>query len=590
VTQPPNGSVSFSPIDVTYTPDPGFGSGSDTFQYTISDGNGGSDTATVTVTMVDVTGFTVERQQPDGTWMIAPSGEISSSEDNLRWTAQYSPSNPPIASEVHWLMKPWAERDNPGVPWTTFGLTPCDCPAEENPGAGEWAIKAEVHFNDVPEQSEFVVAMQEPESKLIMEVLSVEWVGHDPGDGQTNLSPNPETGGGSRIFPGRNSIEGSAPDHRRVDFKVTVKPALLNLPVQITWKDPDDPTDSNGPIDTDPGDLTDNKIAGLNNVPSEVLTTAIVGNTAIATGSVQVPFRYPGDNFRLVAGVLSTDFGKIKAISIGDDPGTPLVEGETEGRVFLDRNDDGDQDAGEPVIQEEGPATYIASPLLTIWRKVWVEVDSMGNVTAGDPNDDAGDDHTPLTGDVPSPDTSEMAGAYEDAFIQIKPTTDPDVSEGSLPFQASFATEADMLIYAGNHRQTPETADFWSVYLLGIYEYGAFAANRDNDVNSEFALMGFTNMPAQNPTGDYSFIPMEIVADVADQWGWDEDQKETVQQVLAVHESGHQFQLVHTAQYPEHVMTAPNSDADEAQAPQVQLVFTEDDIERIRKRLPSTGP
>ncbi|ADO74013.1 Ig-like domain-containing protein [Stigmatella aurantiaca] len=53
VTQPANGSVSFTATDVTFTPDTGF-RGTTTFTYSISDGNGGTDTATVTVTVTPV--------------------------------------------------------------------------------------------------------------------------------------------------------------------------------------------------------------------------------------------------------------------------------------------------------------------------------------------------------------------------------------------------------------------------------------------------------------------------------------------------------------------------------------------------------
>ena len=50
VTQPVNGSVTFTATGVTYTPRQGY-KGTDTFTYTVSDGYGGSDTATVIVTV-----------------------------------------------------------------------------------------------------------------------------------------------------------------------------------------------------------------------------------------------------------------------------------------------------------------------------------------------------------------------------------------------------------------------------------------------------------------------------------------------------------------------------------------------------------
>ena len=53
VTQPANGTVTFTDFSVTFTPAPNF-NGTTTFTYTISDGNGGTATATVTVTVTPV--------------------------------------------------------------------------------------------------------------------------------------------------------------------------------------------------------------------------------------------------------------------------------------------------------------------------------------------------------------------------------------------------------------------------------------------------------------------------------------------------------------------------------------------------------
>ncbi|MBN1210074.1 MAG: tandem-95 repeat protein, partial [Myxococcaceae bacterium] len=53
VTQPTDGTVTFTAADVTFTPTPNF-QGIATFSYTVSDGNGGSDTAAVTVTVSPV--------------------------------------------------------------------------------------------------------------------------------------------------------------------------------------------------------------------------------------------------------------------------------------------------------------------------------------------------------------------------------------------------------------------------------------------------------------------------------------------------------------------------------------------------------
>jgi len=53
VTQPSNGTVTFTAGDVSFTPNADF-NGITTFTYTVSDGNGGTDTATVTMTVTGV--------------------------------------------------------------------------------------------------------------------------------------------------------------------------------------------------------------------------------------------------------------------------------------------------------------------------------------------------------------------------------------------------------------------------------------------------------------------------------------------------------------------------------------------------------
>ena len=59
VTQPANGTVTFTGTSVSFTPAANF-IGATTFTYTISDGNGGTATATVTVTVTPV------NDPPDG--------------------------------------------------------------------------------------------------------------------------------------------------------------------------------------------------------------------------------------------------------------------------------------------------------------------------------------------------------------------------------------------------------------------------------------------------------------------------------------------------------------------------------------------
>jgi hypothetical protein len=83
VTQASNGSVTFTPTDVTYSPDPGF-YGLDTFTYTLSDGNGGTDTASVDIfvstipSAADDVGYTMLQ---DETLNVAAAGVLLNDSD-----------------------------------------------------------------------------------------------------------------------------------------------------------------------------------------------------------------------------------------------------------------------------------------------------------------------------------------------------------------------------------------------------------------------------------------------------------------------------------------------------------------------------
>jgi uncharacterized repeat protein (TIGR01451 family) len=68
VTQGTNGTVSYTPSNLTYTPDLNF-NGFDAFTYTISDGNGGFDTASVDVTINPVNDPPIAVQDP---WPASP--------------------------------------------------------------------------------------------------------------------------------------------------------------------------------------------------------------------------------------------------------------------------------------------------------------------------------------------------------------------------------------------------------------------------------------------------------------------------------------------------------------------------------------
>lgn len=195
-----------------------------------------------------------------------------------------------------------------------------------------------------------------------------------------------------------------------------------------------------------------------------------------------------------------------------------------------------------------------------------------------------------------------MDTAFRPAFIDVSVIADPKISESNLPFGTNLFNQTFMNNYfvgANGHRQTRnEQALFWTAYVAGIYEWldeDVMPLSPDNDRptlgDGEFAFAGLTVELANG--FDYSTIPMEVLRDMAEQQRngqdqWTAQEPALVQQIVVVHEIGHQFGLVHpNAQatqenFPDHIMMAPYNDATEDGVPQMEIRFQESDIAKIR--------
>ncbi len=95
--------------------------------------------------------------------------------------------------------------------------------------------------------------------------------------------------------------------------------------------------------------------------------------------------------------------------------------------------------------------------------------------------------------------------------------------------------------------------------------------------------MGYT-------TGGVSFVGNEIIRDVAQQHGW--TPTDHVRGVVALHEiAAHQLEFLATqldhpypGPYPgDNVLVVPNTDTDEAQAPNATPIFRDESIKMIRE-------
>lgn len=190
----------------------------------------------------------------------------------------------------------------------------------------------------------------------------------NPGNG------NPNTNVGLRIFPDTANPDDQL-NRRKVQVKATV--GVANVPVYFRNLDVDDPSDSIAPVDDDSGvkiDLPDNRgtvnnsKAGLlscppNNVPIGICTPQTNGIRAVtdAGGTATAEFTVtiqPGDNFEVAA---STDQTYADGIKVS---GTQL------------------RDASGQLLQIDSPSNLNArrTQMLTVWRELHLEVDSMGQV------------------------------------------------------------------------------------------------------------------------------------------------------------------------------------------------------------------
>jgi len=263
---------------------------------------------------------------------------------------------------------------DPDVPWNPFTSIDGDVAAYGNPGVGVWAITPEVQLS-APNQTAFSVRIAQPKQKVVAEIQSVEWVRHGNPDG----SPSDEAGElvddallGKRFFPDAEAPGESA--RRKVDLLVQVAPSMAGIPVFARWHDVDDWTDDDGPIDQDPDprhrNNGDNFVTGTG--PEASLPPSAVTDVE---GRVRFTFTIgwiqPGNNFRIAVGGHSEEVWRTK----------PLAANWV-AALFFDADEDDYWDDSEELMDGSSLVHGIGtSEVLTVWRKLHVEVDSMGAVS-----------------------------------------------------------------------------------------------------------------------------------------------------------------------------------------------------------------
>jgi len=182
------------------------------------------------------------------------------------------------------------------------------------------------------------------------------------------IDDNPNEGGGKRIFPGRKTPTDE--DENRDKVKVKISGGLPNGTVYLKAFDVDDPTpatvDTTGEIDTNGTDGDDNHgeakagdIFGFSSKEGEfvISETPEAQVTLDANGEAELDFvitMQPGDNFRVVC---AFDEDELDNVQVTDDSASGYLSPD-----------------------DEHPSGFngAASPMLTVWRHLWLEFDSMG--------------------------------------------------------------------------------------------------------------------------------------------------------------------------------------------------------------------
>jgi hypothetical protein len=171
----------------------------------------------------------------------------------------------------------------------------------------------------------------------------------------SSLDNNPNPGGGKRIYPDRQTATDDT-DRRGVTIRAIIGEPIAGVPVYFASFDVDDPSNDSRPVDPNGPVGDDNRSqAGKGEISEAVVLTDASG---IAETTLRVGLQ-PGDNYR-VAASCKADY--LSSVTV---QGLDLVDS-----------------AGQMLPSERADA----SEMLTVWRKLHVEVDSMGLVAENSVN------------------------------------------------------------------------------------------------------------------------------------------------------------------------------------------------------------
>jgi hypothetical protein len=248
-----------------------------------------------------------------------------------------------------------------------------------------------------------------------VEIVSLAWETYES---NTPLDSNPHVPAGAepaaapglRIFPDKQTpTDTAANDRRKVRVSATLSDPLPDVKIWFKWWDVDDPSSDEGPIDLTPdigGVPTglDNRSndAGFDKLGSSNWTSLYI--TTDATGAATAVFNVtmqPGDNFKVTAAP--------RAAALQP----PLLTQE-------------DVDQSGPA-GENLPAGIKITEMLTVWRRLHVERDSMGE----EPND--GPESAKVRGTIREIRATGEAGSETPTRLRLSINLEEELPGGEDP-------------------------------------------------------------------------------------------------------------------------------------------------------------
>lgn len=200
----------------------------------------------------------------------------------------------------------------------------------------------------------------------------------NPGNGQTGSA------GGRRIFPDKKDVadvNSGTTDRALVKVIATVSPTIPNVQVYFGSYDLDDPSANAAPLDTNASVGDDNNGAvnssksgdfvspsGITCTASTPAVVGRIGCTVASGGTATAAFKttmQPGDNFAVAASLTDT---YRDSITLNSSDGSKLTDSANK-TIPISGEANTDNAAG------------IRTEMLTVWRSLHIEVDSMGNVS-----------------------------------------------------------------------------------------------------------------------------------------------------------------------------------------------------------------